>query len=472
MKAKPTNKEFQLQLEQMAEQLRQDIHGGIFPANSFLPSESDLAKRFQLSNKSVRKGMEKLVEEGLIVKIPRVGNRVNNVQRVSVTLTLACSESIERDFSLSTLLDDFHRLHPWIRVDTVPFSDMPFNENRDYQQADVITVDSTQFQQLKEDGLHTMLEPLIGSEDVYPFLNDAFIVDDQQYVLPAIFSPIVLCYNRAHFKERNIPEPHGGWTWEDLAKNATKLSENEGRFGFCFHILSENRWPLFLLQSGDRFEWEGTRLRDFRGTKLLEGMKLGKQIILNRDIFPLYLSENNDDINELFIEGKVSMILISYMGMNVLRNTGLDYDITPVPYIHEPRTLLVAIGFGMNRFSRNKEAAQILIDYFVSRRTQNMIGEITLSLPALQQIERTEQSAASRPSRYGLYREIISSYRMHSELNFPWRLNHLLAGQMKAYWADLLDEEEMCDRIVDKLSARETERAGKQKKRELTSINE
>jgi multiple sugar transport system substrate-binding protein len=457
MKAKPTNKQFQLELDQMADELRRDIHNGTFPANSFLPSESELAKRFQLSNKSIRKGMERLVKDGLIVKIPRVGNKVN-MQQAKVTLTLACTFSIERDFKLSRLVEDFQRLHPWIRVNTVQYSDMPqFDGNGEDRFADVIALDSTQFQQLKEEGNFSMLEPLTGSEDVYPFLNEAFRAEDKQYVLPALFSPIVLCYNRAHFKECNLPEPHGGWTWDDLTRNATILSENKNRFGICFHILSENRWPLFMLQSGGRFEWEGTRLRDIRGTKLLEGIKLSKQIIRNRDIFPLYLSENNDDITELFKEGKVSMILISYMGLNDFLNTNLDYDLSPLPYTHEPRTLVVAIGFGINRNSRNKEAARLLTDYFASNRTQNLIRKHTLSIPAMQQVDEPAEPLKPCPSRYMMYREIVSSYRMHSELNMPWRLNVVLAGQLKAYWAELLDDEELCDRLVDKMSSREAE---------------
>jgi multiple sugar transport system substrate-binding protein len=461
MKAKPTSKQFRLELERMADELRADIEKGKFPANSFLPPESALAKRFRLSNKSVRKGMEKLVEEGLIEKIPRVGNRVI-AQRARVCLTLACTYSIERDFCLSRLLDDFHRLHSWIRVDTVPYSDLSqFYGDGERRQADVIAIDSTQFQELREDGHVAMLEPLYDSPDAFPFLNEAFRADDRQYVLPSIFTPIVLCYNRSHFKECRLPEPHGGWTWDDLARSAAVLSGSGNRLGFCFHILSENRWPLFLVQSGGRFEWEEGRLCDLRGTILLEGMKLGKRIIRDRDIFPLYLSENNDEINSLFTEGKVSMILTSYMGLNEFRNAGLEYDISPVPYMGEPRTLAMAIGFGMSVESGNKEAARILIDYFGSERAQRLIKTYTLSVPALQHIEAPFDPAMHVPSRYPLYREIVASYRLHSELNVPWRMNRLLAGQLKAYWAGLLDDDELCDKLAEKLSVREPETAVK-----------
>lgn len=451
MKIKPTNQQFQMQLQQMIDTLRQEIIAGELPEGSFLPSEAALAQRFQMSNKSIRKGLETLVADGFISKIPRVGNKVR-AQRARVTLTLACTSTIERDLQLSRVLDDFRKQYPWITVNTIPYSGLPKpGENEEHHHVDVFDLDTTRFQEMREEGTYTMLEPLTESEDAYPFLNEAFRADGQLYIRPVTFSPIVLCYNRAHFKECGMADPHGGWTWDDLVRNAGQLSKHNNRIGFCFHISSENRWPLFLLQSGGRFGWDGDRLRDIRNTKLMEGIQLGKQIIQNKDIFLLHASENNDELIELFMEGKISMILITYMALNDFVNVDLDYDISPLPYMHEPRTLVVSIGLGLNRFSRNKEAARLLIDYLSVGRGQQLLRKHSLSIPALQRMDEAE-TKLHFPARYALYREIISSYRMHDELNFPWRLNQLLAGQLQAYWAGLLNDDELCDRLVSKMS--------------------
>lgn len=48
---------------------------------------------------------------------------------------------------------------------------------------------------------------------------------------------------------------------------------------------------------------------------------------------PLYLSENNDDIDQLFMEGKLSMTLNTYMSLNGWNEMGVEYDISPVPYL-------------------------------------------------------------------------------------------------------------------------------------------
>lgn len=78
-----------------------------------------------------------------------------------------------------------------------------------------------------------------------------------------------------------------------------------------------------------------------RGTRLLESMKVYKRIIHNRKAFPLFLSESNGDIMQMFEEGKLSMILNTYMGLNLWKQANLEYDVAPVPFIYEPRTLVI-----------------------------------------------------------------------------------------------------------------------------------
>jgi len=67
---------FQERLDHFVNVIRTEIVNGIREEGTYLPAESALAKQFELSNKSIRKGLEQLVEEGLIVKIDRVGSMV------------------------------------------------------------------------------------------------------------------------------------------------------------------------------------------------------------------------------------------------------------------------------------------------------------------------------------------------------------------------------------------------------------
>jgi len=450
MRIRPTKEQFNRQLEQIAGTLRNEMIEGRYALGEYLPTERTLMERFRMSNNAVRTALETLVREGWIEKVPRIGNRVA-AGRPPVKLVLARNNVAQRNLELSGLLDNFQRQFPWISVET-----HRIDRQGNTGDADLVLVDNYQFQSMVEDGAIKKLEPLTGREDTYPGLARQFEVEGSLYMRPVVFSPIVLCYNKAHFRECGLMEPDGSWTWDNLLDCAEKLSDGKGRYGFSFHAQDMNRWPLFLLQSGERFEWNAGQLNDLRGTRLLESMKVYKRIIHNRKAFPLFLSESNGDIMQMFEEGKLSMILNTYMGLNLWKHADLEYDVAPVPFIYEPRTLVIVLGIGISAKSAHKEEARLLADYFVSAGAQNYIYEHTLSIPSTQLPTYSPAASTSvginRPERYALFREMMFSYRTHSDLGIPVMSLPKIFQPLKAYLADMIDENELCDRIRCALS--------------------
>ncbi|MDF2713606.1 MAG: regulatory protein GntR [Paenibacillus sp.] len=443
----------------MVHVLRQEILLGVYTAGDYLPSEAAHASRFGLSNKSVRKGMEQLVEEGLIEKIPKVGSRVK--RRNDVTITLAYSKTNLRDMEQEGLLADFQQRYPWVRVEAKAYETFPdLDEQSGSGPYDLYILNNDHFVKLAEKGQLGHLEPLSAPPDAYPFLIRQFTDQGQLYAQPVVFSPIVLCYNKAHFRECGLPEPDGSWTWDDLVRNAELLKDDSGRYGFSFHLPDNNRWPIFLMQSGERFEWDGAKLRDIRGTRLLESIRLCKRLVHNRGISPQLMLESNGEIGAMFRAGKISMMLASYLGMNTLKHTDLDYDISPIPFIYEPRTLGITLGIGVHRQSAHKDEALLLVHYLTSERGRQYILDHTLSLPAYRQMSVCPtKPGLNSPSRYAIFREMLFSYRTNRDLNVPTAAFPVLSGLLRMYWSDLIDEQELCDRLVEELSAAALPRA-------------
>src|SRR5690606_13343860 len=111
----------------------------------------------------------------------------------------------------------------------------------DQAQIDVFTLNNTDFQSIVDcDQLH-LLESLQTDRNLYPFTEDAFNYDQTLYAKPLVFSPIVLAYNRKHFREANVPEPDSSWTWDDCLRYATELTAAGDIFGLYFYLLSDNR---------------------------------------------------------------------------------------------------------------------------------------------------------------------------------------------------------------------------------------
>lgn len=457
MRGRPTNEQFRQLLEHMIQTLKNEIAEGRYGPGEDLPSEKALAVRFGISNISVRKGLGTLADEGWIEKIPNVGNRVMR-RRPPVVLTLGLNDTTVRNMALPELLDDFGRMHPWITVKAKAYASTPEYERADTDSIDVFTLNSMQFQLMCERGGTGILEETRANPDTHPFLNELFSHGGRPFLQPLIFAPVVLCYNKRHFRERGLPEPTGGWSWDDLVRYAAMLTDGE-RYGFCFHLPDVNRWPIFLLQSGERHRSEREPHRADDVSRLMRGIRLCKEIVHNRDAFPLYMSESNADIERMFLEGKLSMVLTSYMALNDWKQADVEYDVAPVPFIHEPRTIVIATGAGIASSSRHKEEARLLVDYLVSDRAQSLIRKHTFSVPALQ---RTEQSGwseriANIPSRYMLYRDMIFSYRTHRDLPVAVSSIGKLSGLLKAYWANMTAEEELHRSIGELLDRREGE---------------
>lgn len=460
MEDRPSRKQFKARLELMVRELRQDILSGKYLPGTPLPSEVVLVEQYALSNNSVRKGLDLLVQEGLIIKKHRIGSIVANPQQSKITITLGCSPSIERDISLSRILEMFHKAHPAIQVNAVTItSPDSFNYLKTAQTylehgiIDVMTINNINFQEISEHDCTHLFEPLMPQINMYPFLNETFTYEGQLFVQPLAFSPTVLAFNKSHFREAGLLEPDSSWTWDYLIRMAKKLT-SEDRHALFFHVLSENRWPVFLLQSGISMADSASGNKAFINPELLDSIQLMRQLINDRDVFAPYLSSHSNDAEKLMRQGKISMTVQNYFSMNEFKNTDIEYDISPLPFMHTPTTLTHIIGMGVNRKSAVKDAAKILVRYFASKQAQQAIRDLTLSIPGIKPIAETAPSSNSRlnrPASYSLFKEIIPTFRTHRDLGLTVRGFKKMGDILKLFLSGMMDKPALCRMMEDEL---------------------
>ncbi|GIP33405.1 extracellular solute-binding protein [Paenibacillus sp. J2TS4] len=452
MNNKPGRQSFQERLDRLVGKLRTDILSGVRQPGSYLPSESMLAKQFQLSNKSVRRGLELLVEEGLIVKIDRVGSMVMETAQEKIRINFGLNPSLTSDFLMDELLLEFHRGNPGIQVRPITLNNFEHvqsaGEMMESGILDVVSFNGLQFQEMVESGLEPLLEPLSADDALYPIANEAFIHQGQLLAYPISFSPVVLCYNRAHFQEADLPEPDSYWTWDDLMDAAAKLSAKRGRHAIYFVPASENRYSVFLLQSG--LEWRNNVQSE--GTldpQLANSLRTYSKLVNNHTIFPKYLAGDHEDQTiPLFKQQQVSMIVTTYFNLNEIKHLPLDYDLAPLPTLktRDPqKTLLITIGAAVVSNSREKEAARKLVDFLISPEAQSIIREKTVSIPARKQVAEmsVDNREINRPSRYLMYRELFPSFYYHRDLGLPIKALTSFRKSLNAYWSNMIDEQEL-----------------------------
>lgn len=455
MAKKTDQRSFQAKIKRFVEALKRDIASGVYRPGDFLPSEETLSKQFDLSNRSIRQGLDQLVQEALLVKLPRVGNRV----AASTIVKVAYRDSLVRDVKFERLLALFHTRYPNIHIQLVrtgvfpSFADgmAPFLDNG---QVDIVLLNHFDFYDMLESGRLNMLEPIHPQDGVDDKLNGAFQANGIQYALPFLYSPVVLCYNPEHFREAGMAEPIKGWTWDDLRFAAGKLSKGGRRIGFFYHLLSINRWLVFLLQNGIHFTRNNDGGYEVELPLLMDSFRFSRDLLFKSNGIPVFASETEDEVIQIFREGQASMFLATYFSLNELLKENIAFEIAPLPQGRSDQTLLLTTGWAMNRASREKEAALQFVRFLSSPEAQDFVHHTSLSLPALKVPfdPARDECMNHRPSRFDLHHEITSTYRLHSELKFPLKRLYALRNALKLYWFGLKDETIILEEVKDLLA--------------------
>ncbi|WP_176706666.1 extracellular solute-binding protein [Paenibacillus hemerocallicola] len=457
MNSKPSRSTFRDRMDEMIRTLRRDIESGVYVPGSFLPSEDRLAEQFDVSYKSVAKGLDQLAAEGLLVKIRRVGSKVVKKE----TVHFGFHDTMYRDVDLAALLALFHREHPHIEIRPISISQNYSSDTIDDLMTsgrfDVMMTNHIYYQHAREHRRLDVLEPMRLADDTYPFLRDELLVDGISYARPLVFSPVILAYNRKHFHAAGLPEPDSGWTWERLLEAAAQLSQPSGRYGFAASFLSgNNRWPAIWMQRAS------APLRSSAGQRRPEAEELAASLTYCRDLMkadgvvPGFLEVSA--MQSLFAEGKLSMLMTTYFLLNGFNDKAVPYDIAPLPYISEPRTMLLWIGLSIHRKTTVPDSAREFVEFMTSPEAQAIIRRNTLSIPASAAAAGASEPVVHKPDRYNLYREIIPSYRSHWQYGLRYETVEAVRELLLLLYSGVIGEDELRVRLAELLDKQDAER--------------
>ncbi|GAA3405662.1 extracellular solute-binding protein [Paenibacillus hodogayensis] len=453
MNLKPSRSTFRDRMNGMIDTLRRDIESGVYAPGSFLPSEERLAEQFDVSYKSVAKGLDQLAAEGLLIKIRRVGSKVVKKE----TVHFGFHDTLYRDVDLAALLGLFHKEHPHIEIRPVAISQNYALDTIDdlmlSGRFDVMMINQIYYQHAREHKRLNVLEPVKLADDTYPFLREELLVDGISYARPLVFSPVILAYNPQHFREAGLPEPDSGWTWERLLEAAAQLSKPSERYGFAASFLSgNNRWPTIWMQcASDSMHATGRRPE---AEELAAGLTYCYGLMKADGVVPSFLDVSA--IQSLFAEGKLSMLMTTYYLLNGLGEK-VAYDIAPLPHITKPRTMLLWIGLSIHRKTAVPDSARAFVEFMTSREAQAVVHSNTLSIPCSALADGAPDSKVYKPPRYNLYREIIPSYRSQRQYGLRYETIEATRDLLQLLYSGLIGEEELRVRVAGLLDKQDAE---------------
>lgn len=432
--AKSDRLTFQTKMNAMAEDLRSKIRSGEYAKGQYLPPELTLTKQYALSKNSVRIVLQQLTDEGLISKQPRVGTIINGFpDKTTIRFGVYPSMDIEADIDI--LIEQFHMEHPDIQIELI---ELPYSNVESIKtmvrlgMVDVVTLNLMDWYQWKAEERQWLAEQP-NVKKVHDFLLQPFVGEAQAgslVVQPFVYSPVILCYNKQHWLEKNLPEPQSGWNWEQLLDVLRQLRA-PARYAFAFQLFSINRWPLFFLQHPD-----------FPDSTSLQGITWLRSVLHEEGLFPLALAQGEFEAENLFKEQKVSAILTTYYRLNDLRESKFPFDIAPLPAWGNGNTLLLVTGLAVSRASAHQEQASKLVSFLMSVESQSHIRRNTFTLPAHSQADQVPVQLANLPANLNFYQTYSKQYRTYEDLGYTIQQLFLLSNRLKLYAIGLMEDEQ------------------------------
>ncbi|MNI29682.1 DNA-binding transcriptional regulator FrlR [compost metagenome] len=442
---------FQTRTRHMSADLKQKINSGAYSPGEYLPSELALTELYKLSKNSVRYVLDELVQEGLIIKIPRVGTQVAK-SIAKETIRFGVYPSLYKEAGMEELIRRFHENHPHIHVETI---ELPYVSSDSIANliklgiVDVLTVNLQDMYQFKERKSLDLFAGQDRRDNIYPFLTPYF--EKEPGVLaaqPFVYSPVILCYNKEHLKEKRLGEPNSSWSWDELATLLRELKAPH-RYSIAFQLFSMNRWPIFWMQNEDDPAPADSNPPQSRASLPIEGLRWLRDLVTEEGIFPLALAQGEFEAEKLFKEQKVSVMLTTYYMLNELKNADFSFDIAQLPHFKNDKTLLLSTGIALSAESGHTEPAACFVNYLTSDEAQSYIRQNTYSLPASRYITETVSvDIKNKPSRLELHRDYSSKYTTYRDLSISIQTLIRFEESLKQYMSYLTDEEGLAEVLL------------------------
>ncbi|WNQ09064.1 extracellular solute-binding protein [Paenibacillus aurantius] len=459
-------RESEFRYTKLAGILREQILSGYIKPGQFLMSENELCRHYAMSRTSVRKSLEELLKEGLIVKKVGQGTIVSpdlaiEPSNKKVLRILATSPSHFMDSCMPFIIEEFEKQNPHVEVKCLSFPTSDFWESIRSSsqiglQADIVFAGDRQFSEMEEAGPFLDLrEPFKDVlPEIYPDLRKTFESGMQMPAIPVTFSPVYLVYNPKLFHKHDIPLPKHDWTKEDFLRAAQRLTidtDGDGiidQYGLTLSC-SLNRWPLLALQNGV----------DFTGSIDREG--LVKTLTFIHDLLYRYriatLSPRYLINSEAFIRQKAGMVLTTSIELAGWRKETLPFEpmVASMPFGERKASLLIANAMMIPAASEEEELAIRFLKTALDPAIQERISREHKFLSVLQPVNDAVYSPTELTPLNIEGSRIVNSHFLH-ELFTDFSVMEEIEAEMELFWSGLESAVHFADRMVTMIESRLT----------------
>ncbi|WP_078378786.1 ABC transporter substrate-binding protein [Sutcliffiella halmapala] len=259
---------------------------------------------------------------------------------------------------------------------------------------DVFWMNGPNFYQYSTQGLIKNLEPFIEgdnqfSKDLYfPAVVDLYSLDNNLYAAPYFVDAVGLYYNKELFDEAGIPYPDETWTWEDIEKVGSQLTDPEnGVYGYVAHVVqSQSGYYNLMHQAGGYIVSDDKSTSGFNTPEAKEAFTF-IQSLIDKGISPSAQTQIETKPEQLFISGKVAMLpRISVSAAEFEGELGDALGVASLPKGKQDAAIVHGIGWAMNEKTKDEDLTWELIKSLANEDGNRVIAESGFSIPAMKEI--------------------------------------------------------------------------------------
>jgi ABC-type glycerol-3-phosphate transport system substrate-binding protein len=244
------------------------------------------------------------------------------------------------------------------------------------------------------------LQPFIESDtsfelnDFYPQALEAYLRNGELWALPTEIDTDLLCYNRAIFDAANVAYPEHGWTWDDLAVAAGRLSIGEGNSRQWGFVTVTDGWESHPLIKAAQQAGKAAPLVDdpdqptkptLNTAPVVESVRWYAALSQDLHVMPLPAVYVRDwqRPSRLIHRQRAAMWICNIGMLSSLKNFGLNLEnvgVAPLPVSGSPLTTYSVGGYGLSAQSARREASWAWLVHLTQQPS------ITRAIPARQSL--------------------------------------------------------------------------------------
>ncbi|PKL74187.1 MAG: sugar ABC transporter substrate-binding protein, partial [Candidatus Melainabacteria bacterium HGW-Melainabacteria-1] len=261
------------------------------------------------------------------------------------TITFSTWGSPEEMAIINPLIEEFRRANPEIQLKLMHVPDKYFQKMHALLAAnlapDVMFLNNINFPVYASNDAFLDLGPrlsqsqLLKADDFYPQTLEGFRWQGQIQGIPRDASNLVVFYNKALFKQANVPLPQADWTLDEMvatAKQLTRDADGDGhpeQFGISFQDYFLFWFPYVWSAGGDLFNADRSRFT-LSEPAALAGLQFAADLRHKHHVAPTKAEAGSTTMSQLFMQGKLAMILNGRWAVPLYRqNLTFDWDIAP-----------------------------------------------------------------------------------------------------------------------------------------------